>query len=73
MEKTSEIVPEFETKLGASYDYSLAQGDISLNMGWMWVNYFDALTRSYVGGASQTTSLSLQGPFVGLTWLGSLA
>ena len=67
------VVPEVESKLGATYTYSMAQGDVSLDIGWMWVNYFNAQHNGITAGVSQQTNFAVQGPFVGLNWMGNIA
>ncbi len=78
---TTNVVPALEGKLGLSYDYALAQGDVSFDLGWMWVNYFNGLQGPYLSsdasrnsdGTTVQINYALQGPYVGLKWIGNLA
>lgn len=68
------VVPEIEMNVGGEYAYSLAYGDLSLGVGWMWINYFNA--QSYRDIFNTTVSdtreanFGLQGLYFGLRWLG---
>ena len=72
------IVPELEAKLGLKYGYAMAQGDLTLDVGWMFVNYFNAtqsIQRKVVAVTPQVVSgdFGLQGLYFGLNWLGNVA
>ena len=81
------LVPELEAKLGLKYNYNLAamgfvpQGDLVLDVGWMWVNYFNAQqfgVNEGVGasgaqrGVVSSTDFGEQGLNFGLKWIGSI-
>ena len=72
----STIVPELETKLGAKYTYDATYGAITLDAGWMWINYFsstifDNYNLRYDTVNTTSTNFALQGLVFGLKWTGN--
>lgn len=71
------IVPELEMKVGGEYVYPMAYGDLSMDLGWMWMNYFNAQAyRDVFNSAVSDTheaNVGLQGLYFGMKWLGNLA
>ncbi|MDP3558832.1 MAG: Lpg1974 family pore-forming outer membrane protein [Legionellaceae bacterium] len=76
------IVPELEAKLGLEYTYAMSQGDLGLDLGWMWNTYFNTQSVAYsynIASASITeytsptqSNFGLQGLYFGLKWMGSV-
>ena len=64
------VVPELDAKLGAMYTYAMAQGDLSLDVGWVWANYINSLTSI---DNTVTNDFGVQGLYFGMKWVGSVA
>lgn len=69
------VVPQMEAKLGAMYNYAMGSGDLTLDAGYMVVNYFDALqfAQSQTALQNPSSNFGLQGPYVGMKWVGNFA
>lgn len=60
------MVPMLEGKLGAKYNMAMAQGDLILDAGWMWTNYFQA---NHVAPVVES-NFAVDGPVFGVKWIG---
>lgn len=75
----SNVLPELDAKLGAMYTYAMAQGDLSLDVGWVWAHYVNALNNvdrtPVVSGANinNPSSFGIQGLYFGAKWVGNVA
>lgn len=71
------VTPEFEAKLGLNYSYSMPQGNLLLDLGYMWVNYLDTQAlrapADFVNANSpiNDSNFALQGPYAGFKWTSS--
>lgn len=63
-------VPEVDLKLGIDYVHTLAQGDLTLDAGWLWVDYISAASH-WTPGSGNGDAI-FQGLYFGLKWKGQL-
>lgn len=64
------LVPEVEGKVGLRYAYQAPQGIFNVDLGYLFVNYFQAqnfFTPSKIGGSMD---FGVHGPYVGVKYLG---
>ncbi|WP_367606095.1 Lpg1974 family pore-forming outer membrane protein [Legionella sp. W05-934-2] len=63
------IVPELEAKAGIKYNWALYQGDFIFDLGWMWINYFNA---QHLGSGNNQTDFGFQGPYATVKFIGGI-
>jgi hypothetical protein len=67
----SVVVPELDAKVGVNYQHTLSQGLLTLDVGWLWANYFQSFNiQSTV--ISGNDNFGIQGLYFGLKWNGHL-
>jgi hypothetical protein len=62
------VIPEIDLKLGLDYTYTIAQGNLTFDAGWLWVDYISAI--SYWTPGSSNGDATFQGLYFGLKWKG---
>lgn len=68
------IVPEIDGKLGIDYTNILTKGNLIIDCGWMWINYFNAIRAQNSTNLNTTIhsyDFGLNGLYFGLKWLSS--
>jgi hypothetical protein len=67
------VVPEAEVKLGVRYTKPLAQGDLSAEVGYEAVNYWNVqnLAQYDDTGSDNESNFGYNGIFFGLKWMGN--
>lgn len=65
------IVPELQLKAGIQFIYPMAQSDLIIDGGWFFTNYFHIMHEGVASGVVHLSDFSIQGPYIGLRWIGS--
>ena len=72
----AKIVPTLAAKLGGQFKHELAQGILSIDLGWLFNSYVGALDTSEQYGVmsrSPSSPFTIQGLLIGFNWIGSIA
>ncbi|MFT4058174.1 MAG: Lpg1974 family pore-forming outer membrane protein [Legionella sp.] len=76
------IVPEMEAKIGGNYTYLWSHGDIIIDVGYVWFNYFNTLSNQNIlsniqinqelNRKTESTDFGVSGPYFGLKYVGNI-
>jgi hypothetical protein len=63
------LIPEIEGRIGAAYTYAMASGELTMDVAYMAVNYFDGLQTAPLG----SSDFALSGIIFGVNYKGTIA
>ncbi len=70
------IVPTANMKLGVRYTTEVAGGDLNIDAGWAFMGVFHSVryinAAGIAAGTANTSNFGLQGPYLGVKWIGDL-
>lgn len=74
---TPNVIPELDAKLGFMYNYETTYGELSLDLGWLWAHYVNAIGNYGLSTSkpitSSLTNFGVQGLYAGMKWIGNLS
>lgn len=69
-QSTLSVVPALDVRAGATYQYAMKQGRLTIDVGAMWIEYVSPVVERVV---VETADITIQGVYGGLKWVGHLA
>ena len=74
---TPNVIPELDTKMGFMYNYETTHGALSLDLGWLWAHYVNAIGNYGLSTnrpiTSSLTNFGVQGLYADMKWVGNLS
>lgn len=65
------VVPDLEGKLGVKYNYTLSQGNLGLDVGYMITKYFEPYGY-FIQDTKRQNDVAFSGIYFGAKWVGSI-